>query len=203
VTTNDAVGAQELFRSETYPRLVRHHPASPKRTRATNSRQTHSTLGTIKCELRPTEGVWEALKKIEGAAADIETGRADAVAEFKKITDRYELLNEAWNKPTREQAEGALNDLSGGDTDTAADRLNSLLSLYHSVEVLTPLPKTYWKSDGVRYEGTCAKCWSFCCCCVTYYCTVRDQQDEGIDVELPLETEVSVLLSQTDARQLR
>jgi hypothetical protein len=55
----------------------------------------------------------------------------------------------------------------------------------------------------VRYEGTCAKCWSFCCCCVTYYCTVRDQRADGNHVELPLETEVNVLLSQTDARQLR
>jgi hypothetical protein len=88
VTINDAIGAQELLRSETPPRVVRHHPAFPKRTRATNSRQTHSTLGTIKCKLHPTEGVWEALKNIEDAAADIETGRADAVAEFKKITDR-------------------------------------------------------------------------------------------------------------------
>jgi hypothetical protein len=103
VTVKDVVGAQELFRSETYPLLVCHHLAFPKRTRATSSRKTNSTMGTIKCELHPTEGVWEALKDIEDAAADIETGRADAVAEFKRTTDRYELLNEAWNKPTREQ----------------------------------------------------------------------------------------------------
>ena len=202
VTIKDMAGAQDLFQSETYPLLVRHHDAFPKRTRATNSRKKNSTMGTIKCELHPADKVWEALKDIEDAAPDIETGRADAVAEFHMITDRYEVLNEAMNKPTRELAEAALNDLSGGDTSTAAERLNSLLSIYHSVEVLTPLKEEYWRCEGVRYEGTCAKCWSFCCCCVTYYCTVRDQRAEGIDVKLPLETEVHVPLSTTDARQL-
>ena len=62
VTIKDMAGAQDLFQSETYPLLVRHHDAFPKRTRATNSRKKNSTMGAIKCELHPTDKVWEALR---------------------------------------------------------------------------------------------------------------------------------------------
>jgi hypothetical protein len=40
-----------------------------------------------------------------------------------KPPSQYEKLNNAWNKSSRVDAEAALNDLSGGDTETPAKKL--------------------------------------------------------------------------------
>ena len=202
VTGMDAKGAQELFQSEMYPELVSHQVAFPKRTRTGTN--TNSTLGTYRCELHPSNMTWEELKTIEDSDVDGAAGSKAAIEAFKRIIDQYKILNDAWNKATRADAEAALNELSGGDTETPANKLTMLLTLYHSVEVLTPLPQAYWLAKGVRYEGTCGKCWAICCCCVTYYCTVRDQREEsGEQNQMSLLTEVNTRLTQTDSRQLR
>ena len=103
-----------------YPKLVSHQAAFPKRTRTGTS--TKSTLGKYRCELHPSNMTWEQLKETEDNDVDKAAGREKAIEAFKRITGQYEKLNNAWNKSSRLDAEAALNDLSGGDTETPAKK---------------------------------------------------------------------------------